>query len=507
MPSHTARIAKNTLMLYFRQILIMLVSLYTVRVVLNTLGAEDYVIYNVVAGVVAMFGFLSGSMATASQRYFAFEIGRGDYEQLKRVFSLSLTIYLVISVLVLLLAETVGIWFIVNKLVIPAERKSQALWVYHFSIVSFLFTIITTPYMAMIVAHEDMNIYAFVSIVEAFIKLGIVFILQIVQTDKLWLYGILACIATMANTAIYRTICIIKYKDYKFKFYWDRRLFKEIMSFTGWNIFGSTSVILKFQAMNIMLNQFFNPTIVAARSIAININSAVSSFFQNFTLAIRPQITKSYAINNVAQTIALMIQYTKITFFLIYTPAFPLMLEMPTIFSIWLKDVPKHAVPFTQLILIDAVVDSLNYPTGAALQATGKIKLYQTITSGILLLNLPISWAALKSGAPVHSVFVIAIFLSIAAFVARVFILKHLIKAYSIYKFIKNAIMPIVFVFLLSAIFPVTLHTTIKTSLVRLFLVILVGLISSCGSMYFIGLNKDEKKMLKAFIISRFSRQ
>lgn len=295
MSSNTTRIAKNTLMLYFRQILIMLVSLYTVRVVLETLGAEDYGIYNVVAGVVTMFGFLSNSMAGASQRYLSFEIGRGDFERLKTIFSLSLTIFILIAVIIVLLAETVGLWFITNKLIIPSERRIVAYWVYQFSIISFVFTILTTPYMASIIAHEDMNIYAYVSIVEAMLKLGIVFVLNIIPFDKLQIYGILLCITTFINTAIYRIICTAKYKECQFKIYWNNILFKDIIGYTGWTLLGVLADIFKKQAITILLNQMFNPLVVAARSIAFTITGAVNSFFNQFMMALRPQIVKSYA--------------------------------------------------------------------------------------------------------------------------------------------------------------------------------------------------------------------
>jgi O-antigen/teichoic acid export membrane protein len=484
-------------MLYFRQILIMLVSLYTVRVVLETLGAEDYGIYNVVAGVVTMLGFLSGSMASASQRYFSFELGRGDFEQLKKVFSLSLLIYVLITLIVLLLAETIGLWFVNTKLIIPPERMGAARWIYQFSIISFVFTIMASPFMAAIIAREDMNIYAAVSIVEAVLKLSVVFLLKIIALDKLQLYGILLCAVTVINTGIYRAICRLKYQECKFRFYWDRELFKEITSFTGWNLFGSAAGVFKNQAVNILLNQFFNPLVITARSIALSVNMAVSSFFQNFTLAVRPQITKTYALNNVMEMISLLNRYTKITYFLIYILAFPLILELPIIFSLWLKNVPEYTVLFTRLVLIDAVIDSLNYPVGATAQATGKIKLYQSITSGILILNLPISWISLAFGVPAYSVFIIAIIMSITTFIIRMMLLKYLVADYSIKNFLISAIVPIIKVSILSSVPTLIIFTTAKSGLLRLCLVIFVNLASSCGFMYLLGLTNTEKKKLK----------
>jgi O-antigen/teichoic acid export membrane protein len=318
MSSNTTRIAKNTLMLYFRQILIMLVSLYTVRVVLNTLGAEDYGIYNVVAGVVTMFGFLSSTMSGATQRFLSIEIGRSDFDRLKRVFSLSLTIYMLFVVIVLLLAETAGLWFITNKLIIPAERKGAALWTYQFSILSFLFTILTAPYMAAVIAHEDMNIYAYVSILEVVLKLVMVFLLNFIAWDKLKVYGILVCGATIINTTIYRTVCMFKYQECKFKFFWEKGLFNEIVYYTKWSILGVFSDVFKYQAILLLLNQYFNPIVITAHSIASSVRNIVSNFSWNFNYALRPQIVKYYAIGQKEEMTKLMFYGVKGTYFLMY---------------------------------------------------------------------------------------------------------------------------------------------------------------------------------------------
>jgi O-antigen/teichoic acid export membrane protein len=502
MPTNTARIAKNTLMLYFRQILIMLVSLYTVRVVLNTLGAEDYGIYNVVGGVVTMFGFLSGSMATASQRYFSFELGRGDFEQLKRIFSLSFTIYVMIATLVLILAETAGLWFVANKLAIPSERKNAAIWAYHFSIISFLFTILTAPYMAAIIAHEDMNIYAYVSIAEALLRLGTVFLLRLILLDKLQLYGILLCAVTIILIAVYRFICVKKYKECKYQFYWNTELFKEITSYTGWNLFGSSVNIFKFQMVNILLNQFFNPVVIAARGIAASVNSAVTSFSQNFSAAMRPQIIKSYAAGKKEEMLRIMYRGSKGTFFLMYIFVLPLVLEMPLLLSFWLKNPPEYVVLFTRLILLDALVDSVSYPIMAAAQATGKIKLYQSVVGGILLLNLPLSWLALSFGLPPYSVMVIAIFLTFFAFLIRLIIVKQLV-GFFITQFVREVLLPIFFSAILSIILPTLLCLFIDYSFLRSLAVIGSCFFSICSCFYCIGLTSLEKKEIKIVIMEK----
>jgi O-antigen/teichoic acid export membrane protein len=499
MPSNTARIAKNTLALYFRQVLIMLVSLYTVRVILNTLGAEDYGIYQVTAGVVTMFGFLSGSMATASQRYFSFELGRGDLEQLKKVFSLSLLIYIMIGVVIVLLGETAGLWFVNRKLTIPLERRGPALWVYQFSIISFLFTIMTSPYMAMIIAHEDMNIYAYVSIGEALLKLGVAFLLRAISWDKLTLYGILMLTVVATVTAIYRVICIKKYKECKFSFYWNKDLFREIAGYSGWNMFGASVGIFKNQIVNIMLNQFFNPVVVAARSLAIMVDSAVMSFSQNFNNAIRPQIIKNYASGQKEKMLSLMFRGSKGTYLLMYLFVLPFALEMPMVLRLWLKNPPEYAVLFTRLMLFDVLINSISYPIMTAAQATGKIRLYQAVVGGILLLNVPVSGIALLMGAPAYSVMIAAIILTFMATVSRLLILKRLID-YSIRQFMKQVIIPVCVISVLSAVLPVILCYFLPQNIIRLCLVLALGIISVGIYSYFIALDKRERQKIKNLV-------
>jgi O-antigen/teichoic acid export membrane protein len=273
-------------------ILTMLVSLYTVRVVLNTLGVVDYGIYNVVGGVVAMFSFLSSTMASASQRFFAFELGRRDYDKLKQAFSLTLLIYIGIAILILVLSETVGLWFLNTQMTVPEERMNAANWVYQFSIFSFIMTILTVPYNSAIIAREHMKVYAYVSIIEVVLKLIIVYLLVFFSFDKLKLYAVLTFFVACLITFIYRTYCKRRFKECIYFFYWDANKFKEILSFAWWNMIGAMANIFKTQGINILLNVFFNPVINAARAIAFQVNSALTNFTNNFYMAVRPQITK-----------------------------------------------------------------------------------------------------------------------------------------------------------------------------------------------------------------------
>lgn len=491
--SSTKRIAKNTLMLYFRQILIMLVSLYTVRVVLNTLGAEDYGIYNVVAGVITMFSFLSGAMATASQRYFAFEMGRGNEEGLQKIFSVTMTIYVLLALIIMLLAETVGLWFVNTKLVIPTERMVAVRWIYQFAILSFMVTLLTTPYMASIIAHENMNVYAYVSIVEAALKLGIVFVLKALPYDKLIVYGGLLLLVACINTGLYRGYCKKHYSECRFRLVWDKVLFKEMVSYSGWNLFGASVGVVKNQIINILLNIFFGPLVNAARGIASQVNSAVVSFSQSFSTAMRPQIIKNYAAENYRETIQLVFRGCKGTFFLMYLFSLPLMIEMPYVLKLWLKEPPEMAVLFTRLALLDALIDSISYPIMTLAQATGKIKLYQGVVGGILLLNLPISYCALKLGAPAYAVMVIAVLVTFVAFVSRLFIVK-LLARFSIKDFLCRVVFPVVIVALLASVLPTMISQNLNTDFVRLVFTTVVSCFSLCLLFFFLGLSGSERK-------------
>ncbi len=501
----TKRIAKNTLMLYFRQILIMLVSLYTVRVVLNTLGAEDYGIYNVVAGVVTMFSFISGAMATASQRYFSFDLGKSDVEHLKTTFSITFQIYVLIALIVILIAETLGLWFVNNKLVIPSGRMIAANWIFQAAIVSFLLTLITTPYMASIIAHENMNVYAYVSIIEVALKLGVIFLLKILPYDKLSLYGILLAIVAFINTSIYRLYCHNHYDECKFRFVKDGKLFKEIVSYSGWNLFGSIAGVVKNQITNILLNIYFGAVVNAARGIASQVNAAVASFGQNFTVALRPPIIKGYASEEKDNAYMLVCRGSKFTFFLLYLFALPLFLEMNTVLKLWLKNPPNQSVLFTRLIIIETVLVSVSYSIMTLVQATGKIKLYQGVVGGILLLNLPLSYFALKLAAPAHVVMVIAILVEIMAFFARMIIVRYL-TSFSISLFFFNTICPCIFVSVISAILPCLVFFTINESFFRLCITIFVSVMSIGSCILFIGMNKLERQSVIGKIIEKLQQ-
>jgi len=478
----------------------MAVQLYTVRVVLSVLGSTDYGLNNVVGGIVTMFSFLSGTMATASQRYFAFEIGRNDMVQLKKTFSLTLIIYCLLGFIILLLAETVGLWFLNNKMVIPEDRMNAANWVYQFSVFSFIVTMFQVPYDALVIAREKMNVYAYVSIFEVVLKLLIVYLLSISSFDKLITYSFLTFSVTLIITSIYKSYCIRNYKESHFKFFWDKKLFKEITSYSGWNLFGALAGVANNQGINILINLFFGPTINAARGIAYQINSSINGFVQNFMTASKPQITKLYAQGNIKELNILIERTSKFSFLLLLLIVLPVGLETSFILKIWLKDFPEYTVVFVQLILINTLVDTISYALMAGAQATGKIKTYQATVGTIMLLNIPISYIFLKIGIEPYQVLYINISISVICLFFRLFFLKKLIKL-EISHFLKEVVLK---VFILTLVVLLIMYQLKKylneETLVNFIIISVLSVVLIIFFSYLLILSKIEKQLIKSFI-------
>ena len=419
--------AKNAGMLYFRMLLTMAVTLYTSRVILQTLGVEDFGIYNVVAGFVTMLGFLNSAMSSATQRFLAFELGQSGKKDMRGIFSMSMNIHILIAVLVLLMGETLGLWFVRTQLTIPIDKMVAAEWVFHLALLSFMVSIVSVPYNALIIAHEKMSIFALVSILDVTLKLLIVFMLSWFGMDKLILYALLSLAVVFAIFLVYRSYCKSKFIESRFRLYWDRRLFNIMLSYTGWNLWGNIAAVMSGQGINVLLNIFFGPTVNAARAIAMQVSGALNSFVQNLQVAINPQIVKSYAAQDMDYMHKLVCYGAKYNFFLLFFLAMPILINTETILQVWLGTVPEYTSIFVKLIITNILIDCVSAPLMTSAQASGKIKLYQSVVGGLLLLNLPFSYLVLKSGADPYAVVYVGITLSLFAFVARLIIVRKLI--------------------------------------------------------------------------------
>ncbi|MGL4853601.1 MAG: lipopolysaccharide biosynthesis protein [Phocaeicola sp.] len=426
--TNNKRIAKNTLLLYFRMGLTMLVSLYTSRIVLETLGVEDYGIYNVVGGVVAIFSFLNGAMAVGTQRFLTFELGRKDYQTLKETFSMSFQIHVGIALIVFVLAETIGLWFLNTQMDIPIQRVVAANWVYQFSVLSAIMSLTQVPYTGVILAHEKMTIYAYVGMIEVFFKLIIVYLLTLFTFDKLKLFSFLIFITSVATLSTYRYYCISRFDEAKYCLTKNSTILKSLINFAGWSLFGSVAYLGKEQGINILLNILFGATLNATWGISTQVKTAINSFVQNFSVAMNPAIIKSYAKKDLERSYSLLFNGMKYTFLLSFLLITPLIFEMEYIISLWLVNPPDYVVIFAQLTLVNLLIESFAPSIGASVQATGKIKWYQIVVGTMLFMNLPISYIAIKLTNSPISVMHVANLLAVLALVLRYIILHRLIK-------------------------------------------------------------------------------
>ena len=503
--SNNKRIARNTLLLYVRMLLTMAVSLYTSRVILNTLGVEDYGVYNVTGGVITMFAFLNTSMSSSTQRYITFALGRGDKKRLNVVFNTSIQIHILISILVFVLGETIGLWFVLNKLVIPEGREVAAMWVYQCSILSSIVGIMSVPYNADIIANERMSAFAYISILDVILKLIIVFILVVTPVDKLIFYSILVVCVQIFIRYVYAKYCSIHFEEVKILKMIDKRLLKEMSTFAGWSFFGNFACVLYGQGVNILLNVFFGPVTNAARGIAVQVQGAVQQFAGNFQMAINPQITKSYASGNIQQMHNLMFRSSRFSFYLLYFFILPVLLETSYVLTLWLKIVPDNTVIFTRIMLLIVLLNPFSSPLTIANQATGRIKLYQIIVGITLMSILPISYIVLKLGAPSYSVFIVHFVIELIAVFLRVIMLKKLISL-SIIEYVKSVYGYVVIVLCLSPILPYFVRTFISEGFQRLVIVSFTSAISVMLIGYIFGLTKGERFMINSKISSIIMR-
>ncbi len=491
------RIAKNTLLLYIRMLFIMVVQLYTSRVVLNVLGVVDYGIYNVVGGVVTMFTFLNGAMVTSTQRYITFELGKGDYNRLQTVFTTCFQIHILISIVIVILGETIGLWFLYEKMVIPPDRFSAAMWVYQLSILTMCIGVMSVPYNSDIVAHEQMGVFAVISVVEVVLKLLVVYLLVIGDFDKLVLYAILIASIQLFIRFLYAGYCNKHFKESRLVKKIDKRLFKELTCFMGWNIWGNLAASLFGTGLNLLLNMFFGPAVNAARAIAVQVEAAIAHFSTNFLMAVNPQITKLYAQNNLSEMHNLLFRASKFTFFLLYTLSLPVFLETNPILTMWLKIVPDYTIVFLHLLLVIVMIDSMARPLMTAASSTGDVKLYQSLVGGILLSIVPIAYIVLKLGGSPESVYIVHLVICIFAFIVRLLVVRPMIRM-SIRKYLISVFVPCVGVIVVSLPLCLFLKGLLPTRTIGILSVCIISCILAAISSYAIGLTVTERQFVHA---------
>lgn len=505
MVSDNKCIARNTVLLYFRMFLVMAVSLYTSRIILNALGVEDFGIYSVVGGVVTMFAFLNAAMAASTQRFLTFELGKGDEKRLNGVFCMSLFLHLLIVILVVLFAETVGLWFVNYKLTIPESRMIAANWAYQFSVLSLVVTILSVPYNALIIAREKMNIFAYISIFEVALKLLIAYLILWSPVDKLIFYSFLLFMASLVIRITYGIYCHKYFTESRYHFIWDKELFCEMKNFAGWNLFGVFAGITSNQGINVLLNLFFGPVVNAARSIAYQVMGAVNQLVTNFQLAVNPPITKKYAMNEKEDMNNLIFFSSKYSYFLLFFFALPLISEMDFVLRLWLKNVPDYTSVFTRLVLADVLLCSISGPLHILVQATGKVKIYQMIVSTVLLLNLPVAYLLLLSHYSPVSVFILAIVLSFVALIARMIVL-HYLTAFPVWAFIRKVIFPISKVTLIAVLLLLSVEKLLSGPWEKFLGICFFSVLFISVSVWFLGASSVERYKFKLYIIQKVKK-
>jgi len=494
--SDMRRIMKNTLMLYIRMGFIMLVNLFLIRLVMEQLGVEDFGIYDVIAGVVALCSFLSSSMASATQRYFSYALGKQDETLLAKTYSTNLLIYAAIAFLAVFVLETAGIWFVKCHLKLPTGRLPEVLRLFQFSVFALVGLVFSAPFSAILIAHEDMGWYAGVSVLEVLLKLGGVFALG-ASGSRLVGYGAVLCGTSLVIAVLYVLVCRVKYAECRLRLRLvDRSIVKEVLSFTWWTLFGSLSTIIRTQGVTILLNQFFTPVTVAAQTVAIKIANYVNLFAGNFNIGLYPPLVKHYAAGEKAQMFALLYFGSKITFFLMWGVALPLLLEMDLVLGLWLKEVPPNTVLFARLALVESLVLSVSLPLTTAARAPGRIRTYELALGLMQIAILPICAAVLCLGYPASSVFWVAVAVNVLMFVVRLQIVGRLV-AMPFWRFVRAVLLPVLGVVALSTVVSAGFSALLPHSILNGLLVCAISVLMTTLAMAFVGLNGEQRT--KAF--------
>ncbi len=495
------RIAKNTLLLYFRMILLMGISLYTSRVVLQVLGVSDYGLYNVVGGFVSMFSIVSASLSAAISRFLTVELGSGDKERLSKIFSSSVTIQIGLAVIIVILADSVGLWYLNSKMNIPADRMVAANWIFQLSLATFVVNIINVPYNAAIVAHEKMGAFAYIGIFDGIAKLVIAFLLFRSPFDSLIYYAVLMFVVSLIVRLFYTIYCRRHFTECKYHFCFDKELFRQMFGFAGWNMIGASSGILKDQGGNIVLNFFLGTTINAARGVSFQVKGAVQSFASNFMMALNPQITKSYARGDKDYMMSLIFRGARFSYYILLVLSLPIMICTPFMLNLWLVEVPEHTTNFVRLVLIMSLSEALAIPLITAMLATGKIRDYQLIVGGLNLLNLPLFIVLLMFGAEPESIFVTEIIICQASLAARLFLLRKMIGL-SARLYLKEVYLNVIVVTLGSAILPISLYNLLDINYLNSCIISIVSVISVGASSWFLGFTDSERNVFSNKILS-----
>ena len=503
--ANNRRIAKNTLLLYVRMAFTMGIGVFATRVLLGALGVEDYGLTTVIGGIVTMFSFLAGTMSSACSRFFNFEIGRKNFERLRQTFCLTQLIYVALAALMLILSETVGLWFFENKLALPPERADAAFWFFQFSVATFLLSTLSIPYSSLIVSHENMKAYSWISMFEATARLGIIYLLSLSSFDKLAFYGALIAVVGVIHFSLNCLVCLRLYPEARPGFFWERERFVELVAFGGWNLWGAASGLFTNVFVNVLLNNYFGSAVNAARGVAQQVSGAITAFTTNFLVAANPQIIKYYASGETAQSHLLTMRASRMGFFLLYFFALPAWLLMPFVLELWLKSVPAHTLWFARLILIQVLIDAFSFPLMTQAQASGKIALYQSVVGGTLWLTLPLVWIALRVfSAPPEAAPCVGIGISCVCLCLRLILVRRCSRM-SVRAFVKNTLVPALGAAGAAALVPAWLAFRVvpESSWTQFFVVGFASVFCAVPAFALIGFTREERAAVFNFLLRK----
>ena len=494
-------IAKNTAFLYLRMLVVMVVAFYTSRIILQVLGVEDYGIYNIVGGIVTMMAFLNGALGASTSRFLTYELGKRNFTRLKDTFSASLNLHICVALLVLFIGETIGLWFFYEKLVIPEERLNAAFWVYQFSIITTMINFTQVPFNATIIAHENMAVYAYMGLYEAFSKLVIVYLITVSPIDKLVFYALLLMLNQAGIQFYYRYYTTKKYIECRFRIVKDKQLYKTLLEYSGWDLFGGIAVICQGQSINILLNIFFGPVVNAARAIAVQVQVGIAGFVNNFLSAVRPQVVKNYAEGNTEAMYSLTFSAAKYAYSLMLALVLPVCFEIKFILSIWLGgNEPDDTAVFVVIILLTYLMETYHSCSLMSYHAIGKIKLGNIVGGSLMIMALPLSYIALRLGAPAYSVFIVIFFVNLTQMFWGWMIVHHYVK-FSYWHLMKVVYMPTIILTLVAIIAPTAIILTLQPGWDRLILLTICTESIILLAIYYIVLNAEER--LKAILLIR----
>lgn len=500
------RIAKNALMLYVRMLLSMVVSLYTSRVVLNALGVSDYGVYNVVGGVVALFSVINSGMSGATSRFLSYELGAGNESRLRNTFSTALIVHIALAILILILCETIGLWFLNNKLVIPVESRNAAFWVFQLSIVATMVSITQVPYNASIIAHEKMSVYAYVEILNVVLKLLIVYLLLILPFPKLILYAILVLSVNIIIALIYRYYCKVQFLECRFNWIWDKQILKPFFAFSGWDMYGNVSFMARTQGVNILLNMFWGTIANTASAIAASVQGAMSAFTSNVMTAFRPQIIKSYASGEKSEMIRLIYMACRLMFVLLLFFSLPILVETEYVLQLWLKQVPEYAAHFTRFTILLLYFSNLSWCLVIGAHASGDIKAINLINGTVYLLVLPATYFAYKYQAgSIYFPYILNVVFAFTGSLVNLVSLHKYVSEISIKSFFVHVLAPCLSVTLLSIAVPLAVYFNYsQVGLPRFLLVTIISLVCTAVFSFLFAFNRVERAALRKMFRKTF---